>query len=87
MYRIQFARSVFKDLKGLPKEAQNKAFEIVHNLLADDPFIGKPLTGEYKGLWKFRFGNYRIIYSIEKFRLIILILRIRHRKEVYRGEI
>jgi mRNA interferase RelE/StbE len=87
MYRVEFAKGVYKDLKGLPREIQKKAFSIIEKLLAEDPFIGKPLTGEYKGLWKFRFGNYRIIYTIEKSKLVILVLRIRHRKEAYRGEI
>ena len=46
---------------------------------------GRPLVGTFKGLFKFRVGDYRIIYSIEKNRLTIFVLRILHRKDVYRG--
>ena len=47
--------------------------------------MGKPLTGPYKGLWKYRIGDYRIIYAIEDKRLVVFVLRIRHRKDVYHG--
>lgn len=85
MYKVEYAKSVLKDLKALPKEVYRKALEAVEKILAKDPQAGKPLTGSYKGLWKFRIGDYRIIYSIEKERLVIFVLRIRHRKDVYRG--
>ncbi len=53
--------------------------------MTDDPYQGKPLAGSYKGLYRFRIGDYRIIYSIEDDKLIIVVLRIRHRKDVYHG--
>lgn len=84
MYKIEYAKGVLKDLKSLPKKVQKRALEIVENYLAEDPFIGKPLTGKFKGFWKFRMGDYRIIYALEKAKVTIFVLRIRHRKEVYR---
>lgn len=85
MYKIEYAKSIVKDFKKLPKEIKEKALEIVETILAKDPYIGKPLKGVYKGLWKYRVGDYRIIYSIESDRLFVFILRIRHRKNVYEG--
>ena len=85
MYKIEYARGVIKDFRKLPKEVKEKSLEIIENELAKDPYRGKPLTGPYKGLWKYRAGNYRIIYSIEKQSLVIFVLRIRHRKDVYEG--
>jgi len=85
MYKVEYAKSVVKDLKALPKSIQSKAMEIVEKVLARDPQAGKPLTGPYKGLWKFRIGDYRIVYAIERTRLVVFILRIRHRKDVYKG--
>lgn len=85
MYKVEYAKGVLKDLKSLSKDLQKKSLHIVEKILAQDPQAGKPLTGSYKGLWKFRMGDYRIIYSIEKERLVIFVLRIRHRKDVYRG--
>jgi mRNA interferase RelE/StbE len=85
VYRIEYAAGVAKDLKILPANMKTKALSIIEKTLARDPSAGRPLTGSYKGLWKYRFGAYRIIYSIEAKRLVIFVLRIRNRKNVYQG--
>ena len=85
MYRVEYSKGVLKDLKALPQALQRKALDFVENALAIDPYVGKPLTGPFKGLFKYRVGDYRIIYSVERSRLIVFVLRIRHRKDVYRG--
>jgi mRNA interferase RelE/StbE len=51
--------------------------------LAQEPRSGKSLKGELKGYWSYRVGVYRILYSIEDDAVVINILRIQHRKEVY----
>lgn len=84
-YKVEYAKGVAKDLKSLPKPVKEKALQIVERLIAADPRIGKPLTGPYKGLWKYRIGDYRIVYAIEQNRLVVFVLRIRHRKDVYHG--
>lgn len=84
-YTIEYAKGVAKDLRNLPKPVQLRALQVVERILAIDPDAGKPLKGPYKGLWKYRIGDYRIIYSIEQKRLVIFVLRIRHRKDVYQG--
>lgn len=85
MYNVEYAKGVVKDLQKLPKPLKKKALEIVETILAEKPSLGKPLKGPYKGLWRYRFGDYRIIYSIEYQKLTIFVLRIRHRKNVYEG--
>lgn len=45
----------------------------------------KKLRGE-SDLWRVRVGDYRILYSIEEARLVVLVVKIGHRREVYRGE-
>jgi mRNA interferase RelE/StbE len=85
VFKVEYAKGVLKDLKKLPKEVREQALEVVEKILAAEPHAGKPLTGPYKGLWKYRIGDYRIIYSIERDRLVIFVLRIRHRKDVYQG--
>ena len=85
MYKVEYATGVAKDLKNLPRPVKLRALEIVERVLAADPRAGKPLTGPYKGLWRFRLGDYRIIYLIEQARLTVFVLRIRHRKDVYQG--
>lgn len=85
VYRVEYAKGVTKDLKPLPKKVRARALEVVENILATDPYQGKPLTGTYQGLHRFRVGDYRIVYSIEHEKLTIFVLRIRHRKDAYRG--
>ncbi len=85
MYRIEYAVGVARDLKNLSRPVKLRALEVVERVLAADPRSGRPLTGPYKGLWKYRLGDYRIIYSIEQARLTVFVLRIRHRKDVYQG--
>jgi mRNA interferase RelE/StbE len=51
----------------------------------DDPRqIGDALTGNLKGLWKYRVGDYRIIARIEHEAVQVLVVRIGHRRQVYR---
>jgi mRNA interferase RelE/StbE len=45
---------------------------------------GKALQGDLKGLWRYRVGNYRLIAQIKDNELIILVIEIGHRKEVYK---
>ena len=84
-YKIEYKASVVKDLKRLPKETIKRCLELIEEKLINNPFLGKPLKGKFKGLWSVRLGNYRIIYTIERQRETILILGIAHRKESYRG--
>lgn len=51
--------------------------------LAQDPYTGKLLKGDLKGYWSYRVGIYRIIYIIKQTEIIVEVLRIQHRKEVY----
>lgn len=50
----------------------------------DDPRQrGKALTGSLKGLWRYRVGDYRIVVHISDERLVVLVLTLAHRREVY----
>ena len=53
--------------------------------IAQDPYCGKALKGQLHGLRSYRVGDYRIIYEIHSKRVVIIILTIGHRKEIYRA--
>jgi mRNA interferase RelE/StbE len=53
--------------------------------IAGDPLAGKPLHGEFAGLRSFRFGHYRIVYEFRPKEARLIVLRIGHRREAYRG--
>ena len=52
---------------------------------AEDPRrIAKPLHGDKGGLWRFRIGDYRAICKIEEERLVVVVLEVGHRREIYK---
>jgi len=82
-YRVIYHKNIKKDLKKLDKKTIRLFFEAVKEIILKDPYQGIGLKGKYSGLCKYRIGNYRIVYSIEGNELMVLILRVRHRKNVY----
>jgi mRNA interferase RelE/StbE len=54
----------------------------IEDTLGTDPDIGEPLSGEFKGLFKYRIGEYRVIYARQSDS--VLVLRIGHRRSAYR---
>jgi mRNA interferase RelE/StbE len=52
--------------------------------LPDPRYIGEPLAGPLKGIWRYRVGDYRILCRIRHGELIILVVEVGHRREVYR---
>ncbi len=83
-YKIEFAKQAAKQFKALPRQEQQRLKTKIDNLETDPRPSGVvKLSGE-KNLYRIRVGNYRIIYSIQDSRLLILIVKIGHRKDVYR---
>jgi mRNA interferase RelE/StbE len=80
--KVSYKSSVAADLKRLDKLAARRVIEKLERALSADPHAGIPLTGEFHGLFKFRIGDYRVIYT--KTHEGVLVLRIGHRKDVYR---
>ena len=82
-YKVLFHKNLIKDLKNLDRKITGRFFDIVSNKIAVNPESGRKLKGRYKDLWKYLVGDYRIIYQFENEKIRILILRFRHRKNVY----
>ena len=82
-YEIFFKKSVWKDFKTIPDNDLKKILKCVDSL-GDDPRQPgcKKLSGQEK--YHFRQGRYRIIYSIQDKELTIWIVKVGHRKNVYR---
>ena len=53
--------------------------------IASHPDLGESLTGRWRGYRKYRMGDYRIVYRVEHGKLLIYVMTIGHRKDVYRG--
>jgi mRNA interferase RelE/StbE len=83
-YRIEFKRSAAKALKKIPKPDQRRICDRIDGLSENLP---DPATTKMKGdnpFHRIRVGDYRIIYEIHGDILVIIVLKIGHRKEVYR---
>ncbi len=83
-YKVLIKKSALKDLDAVPKPDQKRLLDAIGSRLANDPYQGKALSGEFKGLYRWRSGKFRIIYEIQQDILVVLVLRIGHRKDVYR---
>ncbi len=84
-YTVTILPSALGRLAELPRRDQKKIKERIDRLAVDPRLPGvQKLQGE-SDLFRLRSGNYRIIYSIEDVRLIVLVIRIGHRRDVYRG--
>jgi mRNA interferase RelE/StbE len=86
-WRIEFLPAADKDLAKLGRAEAKRVLQTLKTRIAplDDPRrLGTALTGELGGLWRWRIGDYRVIARIEDERITILVVRIGHRREVYR---
>jgi len=81
-YNIVYKSSIRKDLKKIDKKELLKILDEIENILKSKSLKGKELKGEYTGLFSYRIGNYRVIYAI--LGSTVLVLRISHRKDVYK---
>ncbi len=83
IYDIKIRKKAQKSLSKIPTPFQTNIIEKVRKL-ANDPFPpqNKKLTG--REAWRIRVGNYRIIYEIFESKLVILVLNIGHRKNIYK---
>jgi len=86
MYALVFLTSAQKELKKLDIVVQKRIKEKLI-LLVENPDVLKnnikPLKGEHQGLFRLRVNQYRVIFQIKDSELIITIIRVGHRKEIY----
>lgn len=82
-YRVIIKKSVAKDLRGIPKKDVRRILSAIQELAGDPrPSGAKKLSGQDR--YRLRQGNYRILYSIEDDKLIVCVVRVGSRRDVYR---
>ena len=86
MYRVEFSKIAAKELGRIYKLDNKIYFRIIAVIesLCKKPFQGKKLKGKLKGDYSVRVGHYRIIYTVYKTKLLVDIIDIGHRREIYR---
>lgn len=86
-YKIAETTTFQKEIKKfIPHSIYDKVKNIVYPQLKKNPYFGpniKKLKGEFEGLYRFRIGDYRLFYKIDKEKVIIFILTLKQRKDSY----
>lgn len=85
MYRIRILKAATRELERLDKPFARRIAERINWLAANlDNIRPEPFTGDLAGFYKFRIGDYRIIYEILHEEQVIVIHEIGHRRDIYR---
>ncbi|MEA2091753.1 MAG: type II toxin-antitoxin system RelE/ParE family toxin [Campylobacterota bacterium] len=83
MFKIIIPKAAFKELEKIDSENQKLIYSKIKDLEQAIFTADKPLKGKHKGKFRKRADNYRIVYLKENDILVITLIRIAHRKEVY----
>ena len=86
MYKVEYTDKAIKQLSKLDKYTAKMLYKWIDKNLIDcqNPRqYGKSLTGNRSGEWRYRVGDYRIIADIQDDKVVILVLEVGHRREIY----
>jgi mRNA interferase RelE/StbE len=85
-WKVEFEKEAYKELKKLDRQQAKRILNYFFERIAGNEDLqrfGEALKHNLSGLWKYRIGDYRVICSIESETMIVLVIRIGHRKGVY----
>ena len=85
-YKVEYLPKAIKNLRKLDKYTRNLIYAWIDKNLVDceNPRVhGKGLVGDKTGQWRYRVGDYRIICEIKDEEIVILVLEVGHRREIY----
>lgn len=83
-WKIKWEDFAVKQLKKLDKQVEKRIISYLKKVISGDPRKqGRPLTGDKSHFWRYRTGEYRIICRIVDDELIVTIVAVGHRKEIY----
>jgi mRNA interferase RelE/StbE len=86
-WTVEFLLTAQQQIRKFDRTTQQRITSYFRERImpAEDPrLLGKPLHGDKGGLWRFRIGDYRAICKIEEERLVVAVLEVGHRREIYR---
>jgi mRNA interferase RelE/StbE len=86
-WKVEYTDIAERTIEKLDQQVRKRINGFFRNRVAnaEDPtLIAESLQGEFRGLWRFRIGDYRAICDIQRRQLLVLVLEVGHRKEIYR---
>ena len=89
-YTVEYTKRAIKQLKKLDKQTSALLLGWIEKSLVDcdNPRqFGKGLTANRKGEWRYRIGDYRLVADIQDDKIVILILNIGHRRDIYKDKL
>jgi len=84
MYKLFIDDKVVKDLRKIDKTWQTEIIANIKTKLVKDPYLGKKLVGDLSPYYRYRVGDYRVLYEIVESKVLIIVVKIKHRKNVYK---
>ena len=81
-YRVLYTEEAARRIGKLDKTVKDRVGKAISRL-SENPELGKRLTGLLSDRWSYRVGDWRILYKIRKKELVILVLTVGHRRDVY----
>ena len=84
-YRIEVSATAEKQIRRLPREDRLRVLRAIRPLATEPTPPGSRKIRGYDDVFRIRVGTYRIIYRVEGRRLLIIILKLGHRREIYRS--
>ena len=83
MYNLLYTEEAKSFIEKLPVKRRRQIKDAVERI-AGEPALGKRLTHELSCLWSYRSGDYRIIYRVEHQKVLIIVLAVGHRRDIYK---
>ena len=83
-WRIEWDDRARKELRSLDSSIQKKILRYLRERITTSPQnFGRGLVGDKSGLWRYRIEDYRVVCRLEEYRLVVLVIEVGHRKEIY----
>lgn len=82
-YKIEVSTTAEKQIRGLGRDDQVRVLRAIRQLASDPRPRGTRKLRGYDDVYRIRVGTYRVIYSVESGRLLVIVLKIGHRKDIY----
>ena len=85
-WTIELLNTARRDLRRIDATTSTRILDFLYERIASldhPPELGEPLSGNFRGHWRYRVGNYRIVCNIEDAKLIVLVIKIGHLSDIY----
>jgi mRNA interferase RelE/StbE len=84
-WRVEFTKSADKELSKLDKPVRHRILRFFKDRVEKDPrSVGDQLKGHLSDFWRYRIGDYRVYADLQDDKVLVLVVRVGHRKEVYK---